>query len=591
MGKNQLSAGNGRRRSRTNGLLLAAVGLSVVSLFLEGDRFTSPYVGIFTNVLDFTVLSLFLSEIAVEYVRSPFKRSFIRKNAFNIGFLAVFVVLFAYNKVLSFTGQVDAYRSLPTNIIIVRNLFVLLKVFSRIRKLTAFVRSITTHPARTVMLSFVLVILTGTIVLRLPFATADGEGLPFIDSLFTSTSAVCVTGLIVVDTATRFSFWGQLAILILIQVGGLGIMILSFFGAYVLRRSLTLEDKFLLAYMLSEKDMRSLGKNIRSIMYLTFGIEAAGAVLLYIGFGDNLGFGLQTVFLSVFHAVSAFCNAGFSLFSDNLEGFQSDLIVNLSVSLLILCGGLSFAVLINLFRYTRVELSRRILKQASTQGVLSPNTKVVLIATIGLIVSAMLAFYALEHSGVLGPLEVGTQYLAGFFQAVTLRTAGFNTVGFSQLRPATYLVMAVFMFVGAASGSTAGGIKVNSVAAIGSYIASVLRNRQRPLLFGHSVSMDAVLKSFLILLFGIGVVIAATIVLSVTEVAPFEHVLFEAVSAFGTVGLSAGITFDLSGIGKVVVMLLMFTGRIGPLTILIGVLQKRGKRVNIEYPECEIMVG
>ncbi len=399
-----------------------------------------------------------------------------------------------------------------------------------------------------------------------------------------------MTGLIVVDTATAFSIWGKIIILLLIQVGGLGIMILSFFMAFILRRSLTVEDKFLISYMTSEKDMGNLGKSIKNIINVTLIIECVGAVLLFLGFRNQLGTNIETVFTSVFHSVSAFCNAGFSLFSDSLEGFKSNTLVNLTVIVLIICGGLSFVVIMNLKGWFAGEVTDLIKKKSRSIKVLSLNTRVVLLGTVVLLGLGMLLIYALEHRYSLAGFDLKTQYLTAFFQSVTTRTAGFNTISMSGLREPTYLLMMIFMFIGGASGSTAGGVKINSLALFLAYVASLLRDKREVTLFNHSVAKDLVLRALLILLFGLVSVLGGMLVLSITESASFVDVCFETVSAFGTVGLSAGITSSLSIIGKYVIILLMYIGRIGPLTLLAAAAQ-RMKKVQIEYPTGEILVG
>jgi trk system potassium uptake protein TrkH len=380
---------------KINWLVLITLLLSIVSLIVEQADFQTRFSSIFTHTLDFTILFLFLAEVIVDFVRSTDKRHFFKRQLFEVLFLVFFTVLFAYNKFLLFSRESVVYGNLPGKIIIVRNIFVLLKVFGRIRKLSAFVRSLTAHPARTVILSFVLVIVTGTILLMLPFTTPDGLGLSFVDSLFTATSAVCVTGLIVVDTATAFSIWGKLIILLLIQVGGLGIMILSFFMAFILRRSLTVEDKFLISYMTSEKDMRNLGRSIKNIINITLIIEGAGAVLLFLGFRTSLGTNLETLFISVFHSVSAFCNAGFSLFSDSLEGFKSHTLINLTVIVLIILGGLSFLVIMNLKGWLAAGVPNLFKRKSFSVKGLSLNTRVVLLGTGILLGLGMLLIYAL----------------------------------------------------------------------------------------------------------------------------------------------------------------------------------------------------
>jgi len=557
---------------------------------VEQANFQTRFSSIFTHTLDFTILFLFLAEVIVDFVRSTDKRHFFKRQLFEVLFLVFFTVLFAYNKFLLFSRESVVYGNLPGKIIIVRNIFVLLKVFGRIRKLSAFVRSLTAHPARTVILSFVLVIVTGTILLMLPFTTPDGLGLSFVDSLFTATSAVCVTGLIVVDTATAFSIWGKLIILLLIQVGGLGIMILSFFMAFILRRSLTVEDKFLISYMTSEKDMRNLGRSIKNIINITLIIEGAGAVLLFLGFRTSLGTNLETLFISVFHSVSAFCNAGFSLFSDSLEGFKSHTLINLTVIVLIILGGLSFLVIMNLKGWLAAGVPNLFKRKSFSVKGLSLNTRVVLLGTGILLGLGMLLIYALEHRYSLANLDLKTQYLAAFFQSVTTRTAGFNTISMSGLRNPTYLLMMIFMFIGGASGSTAGGVKINSIALFLAYVNSLLKEKREVTLFNYAVSKDLVLRALLILMFGLVSVLGAMLILSMTESAPFIQICFETVSAFGTVGLSAGITSALSIIGKYVIILLMFIGRIGPLTLLAAAAQ-RIRQVQIEYPTGEILVG
>jgi len=575
---------------KINWLVLITLLLSIVSLIVEQANFQTRFSSIFTHTLDFTILFLFLAEVIVDFVRSTDKRHFFKRQLFEVLFLVFFTVLFAYNKFLLFSRESVVYGNLPGKIIIVRNIFVLLKVFGRIRKLSAFVRSLTAHPARTVILSFVLVIVTGTILLMLPFTTPDGLGLSFVDSLFTATSAVCVTGLIVVDTATAFSIWGKLIILLLIQVGGLGIMILSFFMAFILRRSLTVEDKFLISYMTSEKDMRNLGRSIKNIINITLIIEGAGAVLLFLGFRTSLGTNLETLFISVFHSVSAFCNAGFSLFSDSLEGFKSHTLINLTVIVLIILGGLSFLVIMNLKGWLAAGVPNLFKRKSFSVKGLSLNTRVVLLGTGILLGLGMLLIYALEHRYSLANLDLKTQYLAAFFQSVTTRTAGFNTISMSGLRNPTYLLMMIFMFIGGASGSTAGGVKINSIALFLAYVNSLLKEKREVTLFNYAVSKDLVLRALLILMFGLVSVLGAMLILSMTESAPFIQICFETVSAFGTVGLSAGITSALSIIGKYVIILLMFIGRIGPLTLLAAAAQ-RIRQVQIEYPTGEILVG
>jgi trk system potassium uptake protein TrkH len=574
----------------TGYLVFAALALSILSLFLERIHRLPPFTACLIQIVDFSVLALFLSEVALELFRAPDRVSFMRRRLADLIFLALFVVLFAYNKTLLFSGRSLSPGKLPITLIVIRNLFVLFKVFGRVRRLTAFLRSVTVQPARTVIMSFALAIVAGSLLLVQPFVTMDGRGLTFVDALFTSTSAVCVTGLIVVDTATAFTLWGKIIILGLIQIGGLGIMVLSYFVVFTIGRSASIEDKLLLSYMLSERDMRHLSRSLKSIIYLTFLIETTGALLLFWAFSRRLPPNPPTVFLSLFHSISAFCNAGFSLFSDSLESYRSDITVNLVICTLIVFGGLSFAVLINLIRYGNSKVKSLLREKPAQPSTLSLNTKIILLGTVTLIVLGMLFLYGSEHRKTLFSMDLKTQYLSAFFQSITLRTAGFNTIDMTSLTAGSYLFMIMLMFIGAASGSTAGGIKINTVAVLTAQVRSTMQDRQTVTLSRYSISRDLVIRAFLILLFGITAVITGALLLTLTEGFPFVNILFETVSAFGTVGLSTGITAKLTVVGRLIVTLLMFAGRLGPLTLLAAATERK-RRVHIEYPQGDIILG
>ena len=322
------------------------------------------------------------------------------------------------------------------------------------------------------------------------------------------------------------------------------------------------------------------------IIGATFFIELVGAVLLYFSSADFHATGGGRIFAALFHSVSAFCNAGFALFSDSLEGFGGNAAVTITVAFLIIAGGLSFGVLMNL-------ASAVIPKNRKTRRglrILTVNSKAVLSLTAGLIVLGTFLFYGLEHTGILRDLPTGEQYLAAFFQSVTLRTAGFNSVPMGSLTNATYLFMFIFMFIGGASGSTAGGIKINSLAVIGAYFRSQLKESRQIMLYRNSLNHDLVMRAFTIAAFGAATVFTGSLILLITEKAPAMHILFEAFSAFGTVGLSAGITGDLSGPGRLVIIVMMFLGRIGPLTVLAAA--GGGRRgLEIRYPTADVSVG
>ncbi len=578
-----------RRAMQSANLIIGALVLGVISLFLEQIQPQPDWLWLTIQVVDFLVLGLTMLEVAIAFASAPIKRNYLRFNRSSLAFLLLFVALFAYNKALVFQAiphPAGGYQS----VLIIRNAFLLLKVFTRLRRLSEFVTAIVTHPAQTVALSFLLVIVVGTLLLMMPFTTLNGEGLPMVDALFTATSAVCVTGLIVVDTATVYTVPGQIVIMLLIQIGGLGIMVLSLFALVMVRQSVTVESHLLLSYMLNQSRITDLAASLKRIVLITFAVEAVGALLLFMFF-EPVANGLShRVLLAVFHAVSAFCNAGFALFSTSLEQFHANAGINVVIAALIIAGGLSFGVLTNLFQVLRTNAAVRWQRRQVRVIGLSVNSRAVLIVSGVLLAGAFFGFYALEHGRSMANYSLGSQYLIAFFQAVTLRTAGFNTIPMGELATATYLLMIVMMFIGGASGSTAGGLKVNNVAVIAAFLESTRRKRNQTLLFNHSVSDHQITTAFSVLLFGLLSVLGGTFLLSITETATLTDYLFETVSAFATVGLSTGLTPQLSVVGRLVVTVLMFIGRVGPLTLLAASSGPRDSR-RIRYPSAGIAVG
>lgn len=564
-------------------LILAAAGVLVLELMTSAFR-----IQLYTYC-NLILILLLVGEFFLLFKSTPYKLPALKRNALSLAFTALFLLTLLANHIFTVKPEHASLLIIPPAVLVLRNFFILTGVFRRFNKLSSFFEGISLKPAQTILLSFLFLILTGAILLLLPFTTTDGNQLSFLDALFTATSAVCVTGLIVVDTATTFTFWGKLIILLLIQGGGIGIMILSYFTIFSLKKKVSLEEKIVLSYMLNEEDMSHLAKSIRTIIYTSLIIEALGTVILYFPFsksGKDFG---QTVFLSIFHAVSAFCNAGFSLFSDSLEQFKDNITVNMVIAALIILGGLSFAVINNLKDRIKYRINRQFRGKASYIK-LQVNTKVVLIITAVLLLLGTLFIYGLEHSASLKEYSLGKQYLMAFFQSVTLRTAGFNTIPFARLTTTTLFIMTAFMFIGAAAGSTAGGIKLNNAAVIGAYIKSFLTNSNSVVIFNHSIPKEKVLKSMLILLFGLTSVITGAAILTFSENAPLRDIIFETVSAFGTVGLSTGLTGNLTETGKITISILMFMGRLGPLTILAAA-SRRKHKTYIQYPVGNISIG
>lgn len=437
------------------------------------------------------------------------------------------------------------------------------------------------HPARTVFAGFAGAILLGTVLLMMPFATETGEAAGLITALFTSTSAVCVTGLIVESTPDYWSTFGEVVILVLIQMGGLGIMTLaSLLGLLVARR-------FGLKMQLSaQAETKSTGlgdvrRVISNVVKISLAFELVLAVVLVIrfmtGYGASLG---EAVYSGVFHAISAFNNAGFSIYADSLERFVTDPWVSIPISIAVICGGIGFPVLF--------ELARKVRDPRHW----SLHTKITLVTTAVLLVIGFLFITVAEWSNpkTMGPLGVGGKLLSGFFAAVMPRTAGFNSLVIGDMNSATLLVHDVLMFIGGGSASTAGGIKVTTFALLAFVIAAEVRGEPSVHVMGRKLPASVQRQALTIALIGVGTVMTATIaMLAVTEHS-LDAVLFEVVSAFGTVGLSTGITEDLGPIGAPIITLLMFIGRLGPITAATA-LALRDRPRRYELPEGRPIVG
>ncbi len=433
------------------------------------------------------------------------------------------------------------------------------------------------HPARLLVATFIALCTVGAVLLALPIAGADGDPLSLIDAAFTSVSAACVTGLVVVDTALDFSTTGKIFILILIQAGGLGIMTFSTAAVRLLGRRLSLRHEAAVAGLLSRDHRGDLFLALRRAISVTVAFEALGALLLAGAFlvdGDGLFTALGR---AVFTAVSAFCNAGFALQSDNLIGYQGNPVVLHVVALLIIAGGLSPLAIAAL-----PDLVRR--RPAPLQ------VKVILAATGLLLVIGFVMILALDWGHGLAGLSWGEKLHNAWFQSVTTRTAGFNSVDTSQLSAATLGVMMALMFVGGAPGGTAGGIKVTSFWVLLQVVGSAVRGRTAPVSFGRRIPPVTVYRAAAIATIAALAVVIGTTMLETTQGLGLQKAAFEVVSALGTVGLSVGATLDLDGVGKGIIIALMFLGRVGPLTIFLLLSDPR-EASGVEYPEEGIEVG
>ena len=525
------------------------------------------------GILSIFVVILVVLDPFLGIVQTPYPKIYLKKQGFSIliGFAGLLLLWGPGN--ISFIGS---------SVLFLRSLVLIIKSISSIQGFDSFSKNLTLRPAQTLALSFGLVILTGTFYLMLPTSSIAPGGLSFLDALFTATSAVCVTGLIVLDTAKDFTFWGQLGILVLIQIGGLGIMVFTYSAVFGLRQRVRLEDKLLVSYLMNESDFSRLAQGLKSMISFTVIIELLGAIMLTVGFMAHGTSFSQAAWQGLFHSISAFCNAGFALFSNSLEQFVADPLISLTISSLIILGGLSFPVMMNI----RDSIHHR--KDPLIK--LTLNTRIVLVTSGVLLLTGMILFYGIEYRGSMATLPLGTQYLAAFFQSVTLRTAGFNTLDFSLFNNSITLVMLGFMFIGGASGSTAGGIKVNTAGVLVATLYSRFLGKKQVLIGKEAIQIDTANNSLFLFFYGIVVVSLGLFILTISESLEFLDLAFETVSAFATVGLSRGITAQLSPIGRSIIILLMFIGRVGPMTILTA-LGSNQKDDGIVYPEKELLIG
>ncbi|PIS35975.1 MAG: hypothetical protein CO150_03705 [Nitrospirae bacterium CG_4_9_14_3_um_filter_53_35] len=447
------------------------------------------------------------------------------------------------------------------------------------------------HPNFLLIGSFVLTILAGGIFLHAPFSLREGH-ISIIDALFTATSAVCVTGLSVVDIGTRFNTTGQMILLLMIQLGGLGIMTYTTVVMLLLGKKLSFRGKEAIQGTLSYKLGQGLLSLIKNVFLVTILFEGIGLIFLFIRWSFFFP-PREALYNALFHSVSAFCNAGLSLFSRSLMDFRDDPWINAVMVLLIISGGLGFVVVQDIRQYINNRLTRK--KRAR----LSLHSRIVLVTTSSLVLSGLVIFLMLEWRHALSGVPFGEKILISLFQSVTPRTAGFNTMDYNLLTNGTLLFTIFFMFIGASPGSTGGGIKTTSFAVLLAMALAKWKNRSETFIFGRTVPAGAVSRTISIFLASILLVILSTLALMITDAGDipvtesrglFIQYLFETVSAFGTVGLSTGVTPSLSVPGKLILMVLMFVGRLGPITIALAITSEK-RDEGFTYPEENIMVG
>ena len=441
------------------------------------------------------------------------------------------------------------------------------------------------HAESILVIGFLAVILLGAALLAMPFAAKNGHSIGVFNSLFTSTSAVCVTGLVAVDTGTTFSLFGQIVLLVLIQVGGLGFMMFATMLLVLLGRRISIKGRMLIRESMNASSLSDLGSMMKLYLLLSLAIELAGMALLSVRFVPLYGW-KHGLWMAVFHAVSAFCNAGFDLFGNyaSLTAFSGDPLVLMTVAVLIILGGLGFSVVLETIR------NRRGFRN------LSLHTRIVLSTTLFLLLAGTLFFWLVERTNTdtLADFGEGEKVLNAFFQSVTMRTAGFNTFDLSGFRDGSKMVSSLLMMIGASPASTGGGIKTTTIATLALLMLSVVRGEDEVNVARRRLPGDITRRALAVAVLFLTTLLTGTLMISLIENGhfPLEDVFFEASSAMGTVGVSAIGTPNLSSASRAVLLPMMFLGRVGPLTLAVAVAKRQGRVKTVsKYPEERIMIG
>lgn len=435
---------------------------------------------------------------------------------------------------------------------------------------------------QTIALGFAAIIITGALLLMLPISNRGGTSIAFIDALFTAASATCVTGLVVFDTWSQFTFFGQMVILILIQIGGLGFMTIAILFSMVLGKRIGLRERSYAMEAVSSMQISGVVRLVKHILVGTLFFELIGATILSFKFYPIFGLG-KGIWFGIFHSISAFCNAGFDLMGtiepySSLTHFSSDIIINIVITSLIVIGGIGFIVWDDLFAQ---KLNFKKYKL---------HTKVVLSSTIILIIVSFLLFMIVERNNVLAGLPFGEKVLVSMFHSITPRTAGFNTIDTAALTEAGSFLTMILMFIGASPGSTAGGIKITTFVILIMAVITYFRKYDDVNIFRRRISTNIVKRSFFSTSYYLLLIVLGTFVILVFQPLPIKDTIFEVFSAIGTVGLSTGITRDLSALSRIVIVILMYSGRVGSLTIFMAVTEKKVIK-KVRNPEEKVIIG
>ncbi len=457
-----------------------------------------------------------------------------------------------------------------------------LLIRGNMKKIFDTIHRIEKNPYLVFMYGFAAVILTGTILLSLPAASNDGKSVGIINALFTATSATCVTGLIVVNTATHWTVFGKVVIILLIQIGGLGVMSMTALISFFIGKKISLKTRLLIMEERNVDGLQGVVRLTKNILLFSFGVELAGAILFSFVFIKDFGVG-KGIAYSIFHAISSFCNAGFDLIGNSMINYVDNPIITLAVCGLIVIGGMGYYVFWDIYVSKKFKA-------------LTLHSKLVLIITGILITGGALLIFILEYNnpGTLGNLDMSGKINASIFQSINPRTAGYNSVPLENLRMPTVAISVVLMFIGGSPASTAGGIKTTTIGVLIISFYNLVKGKEDVEIYGRRIMPDTTIKASAILILSMMLITISSITLSVTEENlgyDFLEIVYETVSAFSTVGLSRGITTYLSNPGKLVLTMMMYFGRVGPLTVAYAFLKKQKYIGNYTYPEGKIIIG
>ena len=433
-----------------------------------------------------------------------------------------------------------------------------------------------------ILASFIIIILIGGFLLSLPIATENGQKTNLLEGMFTATSAVCVTGLTVNDVSKVYNLFGKTVIMILIQLGGIGIITFSAIVVMMISKKMGYFTKKLIQEDINANTTFEIQKFVKKVLITVFTIEIIGAAILFLKFIQIFDY-KKAIYYSIFHSISAFCNAGFALFTNNLGDFKDSVIINITISLLIFLGGIGFATILNIYQYF-IKKDKR----------LNATTKIAIKISIFLIILGTVLTFVLEYSNnrTLGTLPFWEKLGAAFFQSVTTRTAGFNTVSIAELRETTVFLFVVLMFIGASPGSTGGGIKTTTAGLILLGIITTIKNKEYLEYNKRRISWKTYNKAMVIVFISIMyIVVILFLLIWLEKDTRVIELGFELVSAFGTVGLSRDLTPKLTDISKLLIMITMFVGRVGPLTIALALSKVKNSKGRYVYPKEDILIG